>query len=113
LAWGDFDFQSTLGVSIPDNGATSDGAGTPLFANAALQYRLAKVFWPEVEAKYTYSPNGENDGLNQLFITPGLVVGRFPFWRRLAVTVGLGCQFAVTDNALYQRNYVLSARLRF
>jgi len=111
--WGDFDFQSTVGVSIPDNGATSTGAGTPLFANAVLQYRLAKVFWPELEANYTYWPNGENAHLNELFITPGLVVGRFPIWRRPAVTVGLGCHFAVTDNALYHRNYVLSARFRF
>ena len=108
--WGDFDFQSTVGVSIPDNGATSTGAGEPLFVNVVLQYRLAKVFWPELEANYTYSPNGENNGLNQLFITPGLVVGRFPIWRRLAVTAGLGCQFAVTDNAPYHRNYVLSVR---
>jgi len=111
--WGDFDIQSTVGVSIPDNGTTSEGAGTPWFANAVLQYRLARVFWPEVEANYTYWPNGEHDGLNQLFITPGLVVGRFPIWRRLAVTVGLGCQFAVTDGAEYHRNYVLSARVRF
>jgi len=117
--WGDFDFQSTVGVSIPDNGSAASGGGNPVFVNAVLQYRLARVFWPEVEANYTYWLNGENnflstkDGLNQLFITPGLVVGRFPIWRRTAVTFGLGCQFAVTDNALYHRNYVLSVRFRF
>ena len=111
--WGDFDFQSTVGVSIPDNGATSTGAGTPLLVNAVLQYRVAKVFWPEVEANYSYWPNGKNEGLNQLFITPGIVLGRFPMWRRLAVLVGVGCQFAVTDNPLYRRNYILTARLPF
>jgi hypothetical protein len=100
-------------VSIPDNGATASGAGTPLVINTALQYRVANVFWPQVEANYSYWPNGKNDGLNQLFITPGLVVGKFPVRGRLAVMFGFGVQFAVTDNPLYQRNYVFTARLPF
>ena len=40
--WGDFDFQSTLGISIPDNGATRTGAGEPLLFNTAFQYRVLK-----------------------------------------------------------------------
>ena len=28
--WGRFDFQSTLAVSIPDNGEERSGAGTPV-----------------------------------------------------------------------------------
>jgi hypothetical protein len=111
--WGDFDFQTTVGVSIPDTGAAAAGAGTPLLANAVLQYRIADVLWPEVEANYTYWPNGKNEDLSQLFITPGLVVGKFPIWRRVGVMVGKGCQFAVTDKPLYHRNYALTARFPF
>ena len=111
--WRDFDFQSTLGTSIPDNGASHTGAGTPLLSNTAFQYRVFKYFWPEVEANYTYWPNGKHEGLNQLFLTPGLVIGRIPIAGRVGLTFGAGCQFAVTDNPLYRRNVILTARLPF
>ena len=111
--WGDFDFQSTLGVSVPDNGTSRTGAGTPLLSNTAFQYRLWKYFWPEVEANYTYWPNGKHNELSQLFITPGLVIGRIPIAGRLGLTVGAGCQVAVTDTPLYHRNVILTARLPF
>jgi hypothetical protein len=111
--WGDFDFQSTVGVSIPDNGASSKGTGTPILFNTALQYRLFRYFWPEVEVNYTYWPNGKHDELNQLFLTPGLVIGRLPIAGRLGFTFGAGCQFAMTENPLYYRSVVLTARLPF
>ena len=78
-----------------------------------IQYRIADVLWSEVEANYTYWPNCKNEDLSQLFITPGLVVGKFPIWRRVGVMVGIGCQFAVTDKPLYHRNYALTARFPF
>jgi hypothetical protein len=111
--WGDFDFQSTLGTSIPDNGAVATGAGTPVLFNTALQYHLMKYFWPEVEANYTYWPNGEHERLNQLFLTPGLLIGRIPIAGRLGLTIGVGCQIAVTDTPRYHQNYIISARLPF
>ena len=111
--WKDFDVQSTLGVSIPDNGAARGGAGTRLLLNTALQYRFAKVLWPEIEFNYTYWPNSERKGKNQLFVTPGLVIGRFPIWERVALTIGLGAQFAVTERPLYDHSIILSARLPF
>jgi hypothetical protein len=111
--WGDFDFQSTLGTSIPDNGAAATGAGTPVLFNTTLQYHVMKYFWPEVEANYTYWPNGEHEGLNQLFLTPGLLVGRIPIAGRLGLTIGVGCQVAVTDTPRYHQNYILTARLPF
>jgi hypothetical protein len=45
------------------------GAGTPLQINAAFQYRVIKVLWPELDVHYTYLPNEERGGLNQLFLT--------------------------------------------
>lgn len=111
--WGDFDVQGTIGTSIPDNGGVSKGAGTPLLANCILQYQVAKLLWPEVEANYTYWPNGTHEGLNQLFITPGLVVGKFPLYGRLQCMFGAGCQVAVTDQPLYHRNVIFTARFPF
>ena len=111
--WGDFDFQSTLGVSVPDDGGVRTGAGTPVLFNTAFQYRVMKYFWPEVEANYTYWPDGVHEGLNQLFLTPGLLIGRIPIAGRLGLTFGIGSQFAVTEHALYHRNVILTARLPF
>lgn len=111
--WGNFDFQGTGGVSLPDNGSAPAGAGTPLLLNLAFQYRLAKIFWPEVEVNYTHWPNGKHDGLDQAFITPGLIIGRLPIAGRLGLTFGAGFQIAVTDHPLYRHNFILTARLPF
>jgi hypothetical protein len=111
--WGRFDFQSTLSVSIPDNGGERSGAGTPILFNTAFQYHVDRFLWPELEANYTYWPNGKHEGLNQLFLTPGLLLGRFPIFDRVGVTIGVGCQIAVTDSPLMHRNIILSARIPF
>jgi len=111
--WGDFDFQSTLGVSLPDNGSAPDGYGMPIALNTAFQYRVMKRIWPEVEVNYTAWPNGEHNGLNQVLITPGLVVGRIPIAGRLGLTFGMGYQVAVTGNPRYRNNLLFSVRLPF
>jgi hypothetical protein len=110
--WGEFNIQSTLGIPLPSNDGTSRrGPGTPLAWSTSFQYQLAEVVWPEVEANYTYWPNGSREGNNQLFIAPGLLFGRFPIWRRLRMVVGLGYQVAVTDKPQYHNN--LQATVRF
>jgi hypothetical protein len=109
--WGDFDVQATLGASIPDNAVGS--LGTPLLANAAFQYRIASIFWPEVEVNYTYWPNGAREGIHQVFITSGLVIGRIPLWKRLAATVGAGFQVAATRGPVYHNASILSVRFPF
>lgn len=111
--WGRFSVQSTVGITIPDNGAVKTGAGTPLAVNTAFQYHVGRYFWPEVEANYTYWPNGEHDSLNQLFITPGLLIGRFAIWKRVGVTLGVGYQVAVTQQPLVRNNFILSVRIPF
>lgn len=111
--WGDFDIQGTVGTSIPDNGGVTKGAGTPLLANCILQYKIAKVIWPEVEGNYTYWPNGVHKDKNQLFITPGLVLGRFPLYRRLNCMFGVGYQVSVVDKPTYYHNLIFTARFPF
>jgi len=111
--WGDFDVQSTLGVSIPDNGAASEGSGTPLQINTAFQYNVLKVLWPELEVNYTYWGNGEHEGKNQVFLSPGFLLGRFPIWNRVGVTIGLAYQVALTDKPTFNHNFLLSMRVPF
>jgi hypothetical protein len=111
--WSDFDVQTTLGFSIPDNGFVRTGAGNSLVWNTAFQYRVDKFFWPEVEANYTWWPTGVHEGLNQLLITPGVVIGRIPIAGRVGLTLGVGCQIPVTDEAVIHRNVILSGRIPF
>jgi hypothetical protein len=111
--WGDFDVQSTVGISLPDNLTAPGGAGTPLAINTAFQYRIIKVLWPEMDVNYTYWPNGEHTGLNQVFLTPSFIIGRLPIWDRVGMTIGLGYQVAVSDKPTYNHNFILSARLPF
>ncbi|HUA39763.1 MAG TPA: transporter [Candidatus Sulfopaludibacter sp.] len=111
--WGDFDFQTTFGVSVPDDGSAPAGAGTPLLLNTAFQYRVMKNLWPEFEVNYTHWPNGKHDGLDQAFLTPGLVVGKIPIAGRVGLTFGAGYQIAVTDHPLYRHNFILTMRIPF
>lgn len=109
--WGDFDVQSTVGVTFPNGGL--DRLGMPLAYNTAFQYHIFKVLWPEVEVNYTWFPDGEHAGKNQVFITPGLVLGRFPIWKRVKLIAGSGFQVAVTKYAVYHNSWILTGRLAF
>jgi len=49
-----------------------------------------------VETNYVYFPNGPRAGKSQISITPNLIVGTIPIYRRLGISVGLGYQLAVS-----------------
>jgi hypothetical protein len=108
---GDFDFQSTVGVALPNGGL--DRLGLPVIYNTALQYRVFKYFWPEVETNYTWQSYGEKNGHSTLYLTPGIVIGRIPIHDRLGLTFGVGFQIAVTKYRGYNHNVVLTARIPF
>jgi hypothetical protein len=105
----DFDFQSTLGWAIPTGGRQT--AGTPIAWNTAFQYRVLRKLWPEVEVNATFWPNGKLDGDKQVFVSPGLVAGRFHLWKRVGLTVGAGEQIAVTR--FHQFNHAPAISIRF
>jgi hypothetical protein len=109
--WGDFDIQSTAGWSLPDGGVAR--LGMPLAWNTTFQYHIFRFFWPEFEVNYTWWPNGDREGLTQVFLTPGLLIGRIPIHDRVGLTFGAGYQVAVTESPQYDHNVVLSARLPF
>ncbi|HZP46177.1 MAG TPA: hypothetical protein VFB15_11045 [Candidatus Binataceae bacterium] len=109
--FGDFDFQTTAGISLPDGGLKR--LGMPLAWNTAFQYRIARLFWPEFEVNYTWWPNGEREGQTQVFLTPGIVVGRIPVYQRVGITAGFGYQVAVTRRPAYNHAPILTARIPF
>jgi hypothetical protein len=111
--WGRFDFQSSLGVSFPDDLAQRTGPGMTVPFNTSLQYKVENVVWPEVEFNNTWFANGEHEGKDELFVSPGLIFGRFPIWQRLRMVVGAGYQIAVTSKPLYRNLLDVTARFPF
>jgi hypothetical protein len=117
--WGDFDIQATFGMAIPV--AYQNVIGTAANTNIALQYHFLKYFWPEIEMNYTYWLNGERGGKNQIFLTPGLILGRFQIYGRAKLIIGAGYQFSVSPKLTrtpvltptYDRAWLLSARIAF
>ena len=109
--WGHFDVQSTFGVGLPVR--DMDKLGTPISYNSAFQCVIFKKVWPEVEMNATTFPNGPNAGNTQVFVSPGIVLGKFHVWRRLGFAVGGGVQIAATHFHTFNHNRLLSLRFPF
>ncbi len=114
-AVGIFDVQSVIGASLP----VMDTAklGRTITWNAAIQAHVAKYFWPEIEFNSTYYKGGPNDGRNQAFVTPGLLVARKIHPKesrsRLALCAGAGEQTATSSFHSYNHEVVVTTRLLF
>jgi len=63
---------------------------------------LDKV-WPELDVKSTFWNGGEDAGLKQTFLTPGLIFGRIKLHGHLLMAVGAGFQIAATHYHQYTR----------
>lgn len=87
--------------------------GSPMVLNATAQYHLLRYFWPEVEVNSTMWANGKNEGRKQVFLSPGLVVGKVHLWKRLGFALGGGVQIAATQFHAYEHNWVTSVRFPF
>jgi hypothetical protein len=114
--WGEFDIQATVSGQFPmgGDGAARSNFGHPTLLNVAAQYHLWDVLWPELEANTTWWPDGLRGGTVQLFLTPGIVVGRFTIHDRMRLILGAGYQLAVTPaQPGYRNNVVLSVRTSF
>jgi Putative MetA-pathway of phenol degradation len=92
--WGNFDIQATVGASIPTT--NTHVLGDSILTNVAFQYNINNILWPEFEVSYTYWPNGERAGKNQVLLTPGIIVGRIPIYKRARLIFGVGYQVAVS-----------------
>ncbi|HLY54096.1 MAG TPA: hypothetical protein VKS60_00980, partial [Stellaceae bacterium] len=88
--------------------------GHPVLVNVATQYHLWDVLWPELEANYTWYPDGAKEGKSQVFLTPGIIFGRFPIAGRAKLIFGVGYQFAVSPHTpSYDNNWILTVRTAF
>jgi hypothetical protein len=87
--------------------------GTAIAYNTAFQYHLLGKLWPELEVNGVVFHDGPNDGKQQVFLSPGLVVGKIHLWRRLGLTLGAGEQIAVTSFHTFNHNRVVSVRFPF
>lgn len=109
--FGPFDIQGTFAVSLPTGNQAKIGYTYPW--NNAFQYHVARKFWPEVEVNYTHFQDGLNSGKTQVFMTPGLLIGRLHLWKRLAISAGGGFQIATTRFHTNNHNAIFTVRFPF
>ncbi|MGA3263749.1 MAG: hypothetical protein ABSC47_06860 [Terracidiphilus sp.] len=115
---GNFDVQSTLGATLPTGNPAITTAGRPVAWNTVAQYRIGKLFWPEIESNATFYKGGTNDGKTQEFITPGVIVGKCALHpsdpkSRPGLAFGGGFQIATSQFHSYNHGLVLTARWLF
>lgn len=108
---GDFDVQGTFGVQIPTSDEAANGTNTVW--NNALQYRVMKKIWPEVEFNTTHYHDGEHAGDTLNYITPGFVLGRLKLARRVGLSVGGGFQVATTHFHKNNHDGIFTIRFPF
>jgi len=115
---GRFDVQSTLGATLPTGKPAITAAGRPVVWNTVAQYRIGRLFWPEIESNATFYKGGTNDGKTQQFLTPGIIVGKCALHpsdpkSRPGLAVGGGMQIATSHFHTNNHAMVLTARWIF
>ena len=113
--FGNFDVQSTIGATLPTGNPATNASGRPVIWNTAAQWRLHKIFWPELESNATFYKGGSNDGKTQEFITPGILIGKCALHpgdkqSRPGLTFGGGMQIAASQFHSYNHELILTAR---
>jgi hypothetical protein len=109
--WRRFDVQSTLGVNLP--GGDTAKLGRQLLLNTTFQYRAAWKLWPELETNSTFYTTGKYAGETQLFLTPGLGIGRAHLAGRFRLSSAVGVQIAATQFHTYNHRWMFSTRVSF
>lgn len=113
--FGAFALQSTLGAILPTSQTPT--IGQIVVWNTTAQYRLAKIFWPELEVNANYYHQGPNDGKNQTFLSPGVMISKINFTHtpgnRLSLIFGGGFQVATSKFHAYNHALIFTSRLAF
>ncbi len=109
--WRRWDMQSTIGVGLPVDSVEEVGHAVQF--NTAVQYHVRRYLWPELETNTTIFSGGARDGKKQVFLTPGVVFGKFPIHNRVGITVGVGFQIAATKFHVNNHNLVMTFRMPF
>jgi hypothetical protein len=115
---GNVDVQTTIGATLPTGNPATNASGRPIIWNTAAQWKLHKVFWPELESNATFYKGGANDGKIQEFITPGILFGKLALHpdlkgSRPGLTFGGGMQIAASKFHSYNHELILTARWIF
>lgn len=109
------DVLTSIGATLPV--ADSDLLGRPVLWNVVAQYRIHKIFWPEIENNATFFHGGPNDAHIQNFVSPGIVVSPLKLKsdpkNRLGFILGAGMQIATTHFHTYNHALMLDARFIF
>ena len=66
-----------------------------------------------MEVNLTHCYQGEHNGNTVVYLTPGLVLGKFHLWDHLGFTVGGGHEIAVTSFHPANRIAIFSMRFPF
>lgn len=109
--WGMFDMQGTIGAAEP--GGNTSAIGRTYTWNHTFQLHTLERIWPELEINQSWFSGGKNDGKEQTFLTPGVVIGRMPLIDRVGFTVGAGVQIAVSQFHTSDHNIIFSMRFPF
>jgi hypothetical protein len=117
-SFGEFVYQATVGPSIPS--AEFSKFGTPVTWNSAFQYgnRFCIAgceipLWPEFEVTWVSFPNGANSGQQQVYLTPGINIGRFQITEHTYFVVGAGYQFAATPDHSFGNQWLVTMRIPY
>jgi hypothetical protein len=113
--FGSFDIQTAAAQSLPTGHTRT--LGRPITWNTAIQDKVGKLFWPEIEFNSTFYRGGPNDGKEQTFASPGLMISKIKFCSaldsRLALVFGAGEQIALSHYHAYNHELSFTARIVF
>ena len=114
--FGKFDVVASFGGTLPVSNVKK--LGRQFVFNNAEQYHVKGLLWVESEFNSTFYYGGSNDGKQQTFATPGVMVSRIPLNGsggvvHLTLTLAVGEQLALTHFNTYNHSPIFSARFRF
>jgi len=109
--WGRAAVQSSVGAVLPTGDIPT--LGRQVAVNSAVQYHVLRYVWPDCEVNTTLFEGGPNANKAQVFVTPGIVVGRFGLGRGLSGVAGVGEQIAISPYHKYSHNVIVSLRFPF
>lgn len=108
-ASGPFNIQTAFGVSMPLGNTRS--IGRQVSSNTAFQYRIGRLWYPELEANVQHAYGAASGAQTQAYLTPGILIGRFPIARSAGFAFGLGMQIAITPEHAYDHNLIFTIRV--
>ena len=116
--YGEFVYQATVGPAIPDADLAHEG--TPVTWNSTFQYgnRLNIAgciipIWPEFEVSWETWPNGNRNGQQMVYLTPGIIFGRFKLSEHTYFVLGGGYEFAATADKQYDHQWLITMRIPY